>query len=251
MPTIHLVRHAQGLHNLSTEAELLRDPELTDLGKEQCADLARRFPVYDGVTHIVASPMRRTLYTALLAFDRVLQSSSSRVTALPLIQEISTQPCDVGSPRSRLEEEFGEKVDFSLISENWYAKGPGSPYAPEMGKLEARARAARVWLRDFVRRGGEDTHVVVVGHGGFLHFLTGDWEGVRPSRGEYSNLYDAGRSPLVLISLWKSLADNNNRYSLGQHRVQVVRVCGSLWPGRERQSQGDSRELVWAAGRRC
>uniref|UniRef100_A0A0B7K7N4 Phosphoglycerate mutase family protein n=1 Tax=Bionectria ochroleuca TaxID=29856 RepID=A0A0B7K7N4_BIOOC len=31
-PTIHLIRHAQGVHNLSFENESIHDPDLTELG---------------------------------------------------------------------------------------------------------------------------------------------------------------------------------------------------------------------------
>jgi len=181
MPVIHLVRHAQGVHNTSEEALKLRDPELTDLGREQCAALAGAFPFQDAVTHVVASPFRRTLYTALLAFEPALRRTSSRVVALSLIQEVSTLPCDVGSPVAKLRGEFGDRVDLDGLPDDWYAKPRGGRYAPEMDKLQARSREARVWLRDLAR---DDAHVVVVSHGGFLHFLTGDWEGIDPNRGE-------------------------------------------------------------------
>ena len=65
---LHLVRHAQGYHNLSAANHTLPDPDLTPLGKEQCAALRRAFPLHDKVTYLVASPMRRTLYTCLYAF---------------------------------------------------------------------------------------------------------------------------------------------------------------------------------------
>ena len=190
MPTIHLVRHAQGVHNTSEAAWLQRDPELTDLGRSQCAALAATFPFQDAVTHVVASPFRRTLYTALLGFAPALRRTAGRVTALALVQEVSTLPCDVGSPVPRLRDEFGDAVDLAGVPDDWYVKARAGPYAPEMAKLEARAHKARLWLRDLVRPagggggGGEDAHVVLVSHGGFLHFLTGDWEGVFPNKGE-------------------------------------------------------------------
>lgn len=110
------------------------------------------------------------------------------VTALPAVQEISPLPCDTGSDVGRLREEFGGgkqggEVDLGMVGEGWNDKtGEGSLYAPVMARLEERAREARVWLRGLGREvgakgegEGEDAHVVVVTHGGFLHFLTGDW----------------------------------------------------------------------------
>jgi len=186
-PTIHLVRHAQGEHNVSVIAQSIRDPSLTDLGKRQCEALRDAFPLQGKITHIVASPMRRTLYTALLSFAPAVDAGV-RVTALPAIQEVSSLPCDVGSELSKLKPEFeGKGVDFSAVPEGWYEKGPLSPYAPEMTKLFARAAAARRWLRELTAGKGDDEHVVVVTHGGFLHFLTEDWHGVNLGRGKQTH----------------------------------------------------------------
>ncbi|KAK4128542.1 phosphoglycerate mutase-like protein [Parathielavia appendiculata] len=195
MPTyIHLVRHAQGWHNLSKENEAIPDPELTALGKEQCAKLAKTFPHHAQVTHLIASPMRRTLYTCLLSFEPVLNNSSGtketarKVVALPEVQEISPLPCDTGSPVDKLAAEFGDRVDLSLLTPEWNDKSNGSAFAPRMGQLEARAQKARVWLRELGRQfaaagGNVDAHIVVVTHGGFLHFLTQDWDGMNPAQG--------------------------------------------------------------------
>ncbi|KAK8069021.1 hypothetical protein PG994_005637 [Apiospora phragmitis] len=181
-PVIYLVRHAQGYHNLSKENEQLRDPDLTELGKEQCADLCERFPSHDKITHLVASPMRRTLYTCLLSFAPVVQAGKV-ITALPDAQEVSLQPCDHGSDPAQLQAEFGTKVDFSLVRDGWNDKSPNSKYYPDPKLLAARARDARLWLRDLVREAGDDSQVVLVSHGGILHFLTGDWDGYSPSSG--------------------------------------------------------------------
>ena len=202
MPTyIHLVRHAQGFHNLSRANQALPDPDLTPLGKEQCARLAQTFPLHAQLTHLVASPLRRTLYTCLLSFAPALDGSSAssnptarappkQVIALPELQELSPMPCDVGSARAALDAEFGPagQVDLRLVGEGWNDKSGASAFAPVMGRLEARARKARVWLRELGREfeaahPGVDAHVAVVTHGGFLHFLTGDWDGMNPVKG--------------------------------------------------------------------
>ncbi|KAK4154759.1 histidine phosphatase superfamily [Chaetomidium leptoderma] len=200
MPTyIHLVRHAQGFHNLSHANHALPDPDLTPLGKEQCAALARTFPFHAQITHLVASPLRRTLYTCLLSFEPALANPhvqarggpTKLVTALPELQEISPLPCDTGSEPAALASEFEAAygVDLGLVTPGWNDKtGADSEFVPVMAKLEARARKARVWLRELGRefeRGnpGVDAHIVAVTHGGFLHFLTGDWDGMNPTMG--------------------------------------------------------------------
>lgn len=105
-PTIVLIRHAQALHNVDNTspsslapkpasngqsfAKLTRkaqdhsihDPPLTDLGLEQCAalraSLLERYgadgslPPREEDIAVIVSPMRRTLQTATLALDWLL-----------------------------------------------------------------------------------------------------------------------------------------------------------------------------------
>lgn len=194
--TVHLVRHAQGFHNLRVENHSLRDPVLTDHGKDQCKTLSEVFPYHQQVTDIVASPLRRTIYTALLSFPEEVRSRGIPVRALPQVQETSDLPCDTGSDAEVLHKEFGSGewagvVDLQLVKEGWNDKSSGSKWAPEGDKIDARAREARVWVRDLaaqrakelVAQGAAKTeeeaepHVVIVTHGGFLHYLTEDWEG--------------------------------------------------------------------------
>ncbi|APA08669.1 hypothetical protein SS1G_02406 [Sclerotinia sclerotiorum 1980 UF-70] len=174
--TLHLVRHAQGFHNLSTKNHSMPDPLLTPLGKTQCETLSQIFPTKT-ITHLIASPLRRTLYTALYSFPTFI-TTGSKVIALPELQETSTLPCDTGSEPAALAEEFAGSVDLELVSEGWNSKtGRWDANAPA---IERRAREARVWLRDLgresERQGVSDVNIVVVTHGGFLHYLSDDWE---------------------------------------------------------------------------
>ncbi|KAF9771977.1 hypothetical protein IL306_010363 [Fusarium sp. DS 682] len=171
-PTIHLVRHAQGFHNLSIENEQIQDPDLTPLGKNQCDALRREFPHHDKLTKLYASPMRRTVYTCLYAFGT---DELKPIIALPVFQEVSTSPCDIGSPVAKVRAEFEGIADYSNVEDSWTDKGPESEYENTLEKLTARGLKARKILRD---RLSGDEHIVVVSHGGFLHFLTDDWYGV-------------------------------------------------------------------------
>jgi broad specificity phosphatase PhoE len=192
MPTyIHLVRHAQGVHNLSTENQQIHDPDLTPLGETQCADLRNSFPYHDKITHLVASPMRRTLRTCLLAFAPDVEAGK-RIIAQPELQELSTLPCDTGSDLEVLTRDFdATKVDFSLVKDGWNDKSPESPWAPAIEKLDARAMRARVWLRELgaqCKAAEGEAHIVVVSHGGFIHFFTQDWDGMDHNAGEIPGL---------------------------------------------------------------
>ena len=80
-----------------------------------------------------------------------------------------------------MREEFGEdgKVDLSLVHEGWNNKQ--GKWSPSASAIEARAREARLFLRNLgtqaAANGDEDRHIVVVTHGGYLHYFTEDWEG--------------------------------------------------------------------------
>lgn len=184
-PVIHLVRHAQGYHNLNVENEQLPDPDLTPFGEEQCRKLRDAFPDHDKITHLVASPLRRTLYTCLLSFEPVVKRGKV-VIALPDAQEMSLQPCDHGSDLAKIKAEFGDKVDFSEAWDGWNDKSPKSKYYPLPAKLHARAKDARLWLRELAKKHGDDAQIVLVTHGGIVHFLTQDWEGIPAGGGEFS-----------------------------------------------------------------
>lgn len=182
-PQVSLVRHAQGLHNLCEANNSLRDPALTPLGKEQCELLHRRFSGHETITHLLASPLRRTLETCILSFSTAVRAGI-KITALPDAQEISGLMCDIGTERSQLEAEFGEKVDFSLVLDNWNDKSELSRFAPTATKLERRARDVRLWIQDIAKQEGEDAHIVLVSHGGILHFITQEWDDIKPGRGK-------------------------------------------------------------------
>jgi len=161
----------------------MHDPELTPLGVQQCQALRSVFPYHAKVTHLVVSPLRRTLYTCLMAFSDEV-ASGIKVIALPLIQETSDLPCDTGSDLDELMVEFPDgNIDLSLVPEGW--NNNEGIYAPEASKIEKRSREARIWLREIATKveGEQEVHIVVVTHGGFLHYFTEDWVGSEKSVG--------------------------------------------------------------------
>lgn len=93
-PIIHCVRHAQGYHNLNVANHSMHDPLLTPYGEEQCRELAKNFPYHASVDLVVASPLKRTIYTALLGFGEDLKRGGLKVIGLPELQETSDLPCE-------------------------------------------------------------------------------------------------------------------------------------------------------------
>lgn len=182
---ITLVRHAQGYHNLSVANEQLPDPDLTPLGEAECNALATTFPSPEKITHLVASPLRRTLYTCLFSFPSAVARGLT-ILAMPELQENSNLPSDTGSDPSALQAEFGKgpfagTVDLSRVHEGWNSKT--GRWSPTEVAIEARARDARLMLREMAQQNDEDKEIIAVTHGAFVHYFTENWDGFDPIRG--------------------------------------------------------------------
>jgi len=136
------------------------------------------FPYTSEVDLIVASPLKRTIYTALYSLDKLITTKKMTVIALPEIQETSDLPCDTGSDVAELHHEFeGRNIDYKLVQDGWNSKK--GKWAPTTKEIEERCKAARKWLRE-----RKEEHIVVVTHGGVLHYLTEDWAGFEGFMGE-------------------------------------------------------------------
>lgn len=62
---IYLIRHAQAVHNITGNTALF-DPDITDLGKQQCIN---KKEIYTDVNMVLSSTATRTLQTTSLLFD--------------------------------------------------------------------------------------------------------------------------------------------------------------------------------------
>lgn len=146
----------------------MHDPSLTPKGEDECQQLCQRFPYHQSVDLLVASPLRRTIYTALLSFRPEIERGV-KVIALPEVQETSSLPCDTGSDAVRLKQEMdGKPVDLSLVHDDWNSKS--GKWAPTVAAIEERTRQARQWLK-----ARPEKEIVVITHGGLLHYFTEDW----------------------------------------------------------------------------
>ncbi|KAG0649486.1 hypothetical protein D0Z07_4082 [Hyphodiscus hymeniophilus] len=178
---VHLVRHAEGYHQLPHDHPdvNIHDPSLTPRGIKQSLRFGAKFPYIAQTTHLYASPLRRTLQTTMLAF-KLEMASGLRVVALPDAQEATDAPSDTGSDITVLRNEFGDAVSYEHVGGAWYEKTGGN--ATDVSSLHHRAKRLRVWLRSQAPDGGQ---IVVVTHGIFAHYLTGhiDEQGIQT--GEY------------------------------------------------------------------
>ncbi|KAI1116286.1 histidine phosphatase superfamily [Nemania sp. NC0429] len=173
-PTIHVIRHAHAWHQAKPDTSI-PDPELTELGIQQCYALAADIAKVGKIALIFSSPMKRAIQTALAAFPAYTQSRS-KIVLLPALQEIGTNESDIGSSCADLVRQFGSaNLDYSFVEAAWTNKGPGTPYDPQFAT--AQARAMRIFIRAVAQRyRATDAHIVVISHALFIGHLTrGDY----------------------------------------------------------------------------
>jgi broad specificity phosphatase PhoE len=190
---VHLVRHAESVHNVTKDFSLL-DPPLTLLGHKQAAELVHTFPHASSVGIILVSPLRRAIETTLSAFPHVLDreyfepgsglgiAGGAKLVLDADLQERSALPCDTGSANDVLKRDF-PRLDFSGLGVGWQIKD--GFYAAEDAAVEERARRVRGRLRE-LSQGLEESrrnHVVVVTHGVFMKFLSGETDIDLPKAG--------------------------------------------------------------------
>ncbi|KAE9362972.1 phosphoglycerate mutase-like protein [Stipitochalara longipes BDJ] len=162
-PTLILIRHAEGIHNVQRDFTI-HDPPLTTLGLDtQCADLStalQSHPLAPKISLVVTSPLTRTLQTATsLTF---LTSRGVPIIALPFLQETTINNIDIGRPASLLASEF-PGVDFSLVEKDPIWPRKEGIYAFEYEALTERGKLARKWLKE-----RKEEVIAVVGHDGFM-----------------------------------------------------------------------------------
>jgi broad specificity phosphatase PhoE len=205
---IHLIRHAESVHNVSKDFSEL-DPCLTPLGLQQATQLTQTFPYAPHVGIILSSPLRRAIQTTLAAFPHVLDKryfdpesghgieSGATLILDPDLQERSALPCDTGSTRQDLEAAF-PRLDVKHLAEGWQVKE--GLYAPEDEAVSERAKRVRsrvAELSDHLKNQGRK-HIVIVTHGVFMKFLSGDEDIDLPKAGWMSYTLEKHRSGIVL-----------------------------------------------------
>ncbi|SMF08929.1 Broad specificity phosphatase PhoE [Tistlia consotensis] len=160
-----LLRHGESHFNLHFNKTRIDpgivDPGLTDEGRRQAAAAGRAL-AGAGIRRVLVSPYRRTLETAA----ELLQTLESEVEVVvePLVRERAFFVCDVGSPRSALEQGWPH-LDFGGLPERWWPDGE----EPESEMLlRCRSFRERIAAREDWRE------TLVVSHWAFIRGLTGE-----------------------------------------------------------------------------
>ncbi|KAE8729160.1 hypothetical protein F3Y22_tig00003840pilonHSYRG00009 [Hibiscus syriacus] len=174
----HLVRHAQGKHNL--EAEKSRDPltsfeyldaELSPLGWQQVRDQRKDVcssGLLKGIEVVISSPMSRTLQTAVGIFHGEDDEEFTTVDRPPIIayelcrERLGKFECDKRRSISHYRSRFPACFNVQIENENdilW--KGGDEIETHEA--VRARAMKFTQWLWE-----REEKEIAVVSHGVYL-----------------------------------------------------------------------------------
>jgi broad specificity phosphatase PhoE len=190
---IYLIRHGESEHNVSKDMSQL-DPPLTTLGYTQASQLISKFPNPERIAVILSSPLRRAIQTSLAGFPHVLEKryfdpcsefgveNGIELTLEPDLQERSALPCDTGSERHVLEKDF-PNLALEELSEGWLSKA--GQYAADDDSVTLRAARTREKLKrlNMALHGKERRDIVVVTHGMFMKFLSGEGDIDLPKAG--------------------------------------------------------------------
>lgn len=202
---VHMVRHAQGTHNVDQSGVTLRHPanhdaRLTPFGEQQCEALSARLRGDARVARValvVTSPLTRCVQTALLCFKGRV-AHDARFVAHESVRETVNFACDARRGVDALSSEFNSSgVDFSLVVDADPDASSSDPdplwrkYVDVVGDADTwddhrescdlvsvadRARAFFAWLETQTER-----EVAVSSHSAFLRcaFSWGHAGGVR------------------------------------------------------------------------
>ncbi|KAI0110914.1 histidine phosphatase superfamily [Nemania sp. FL0031] len=167
-PTIHIIRHGHAQHQDHPQLDI-PDPELTEVGIKECEKLAADMAKLGNIELVLASPMKRTIQTAIAAFPSYLQSK--QILLLPDLQEQGVGGANTGSSREDLIQQFGtEYLDYTYVKPGWTDRGPGSRY--DIRAVHPRAEATRLWIRAVAQHYRDtNAHIAVVTHSFYATYL--------------------------------------------------------------------------------
>lgn len=182
---LHLIRHAQGTHNVNQEYRDIKnmDARLTDLGVEQCRNMAKKIESgqHAAVLEadlIVTSPMTRCIQTTLLTMEPLIARGTTNLLVHENVRETVNFNCDRRRAISEIQPEF-DLLDFTHTHADhdaiWqhYEERLGSyeeyTYHRESAEIHKVAERARQFFQWLAQR--DEERVVVCSHAAFLRCL--------------------------------------------------------------------------------
>ena len=188
---LHLIRHAEGTHNLNEEQSkfpLHFDAKLTDRGVTQCHELAKHTKRLD-VEAVVVSPLTRSLQTSILSFPHLYEglnnNASDNKKSVPFIayeewRETVNYLCDSRRSTTDLQQSYPNVCFSNLEHEHdpiWaHYESIFGDYNAHLAGRESRDpislhnRAHSAW-KVLLKR--PEKNIALVGHSAFfMHIFT-------------------------------------------------------------------------------
>ncbi|KAK0126621.1 hypothetical protein ONS95_008208 [Cadophora gregata] len=242
---VHCIRHAEAQHNLKDVPyeyrKKMKDPRLTVYGELQAKELANRFRHMEKVTHIICSPLQRTIHTTQLALGPAIFGKGIQIIAYPDVREWGNTNCNTGIPMSLLLKKFPGlegKLETRLAPNGWEMNREiGTPF-PEYKQTRALKVRKELWELGQVALKEEkgiwngievngvardcDVHIVVVSHGAFLATLEGE-ENARLYNAEYKS-YEFATEEMVVAhksSQFELIETEESKQYIHTHPVWV------------------------------
>lgn len=166
------IRHGESTFNaawrVASVDPLHFDAPLSEAGREQVRS-ARPTLIDYPVELVITSPLTRAMQTAIGLFDG--HPRRPRMLVIALLRECVENSCDVGRSPAELATDF-PALDLTDLADVWWHVD-GAPDArgicvEPVAAVEARAAEFRAFLL-----ARPEQFIAVVGHGTFLHRLTG------------------------------------------------------------------------------
>ena len=218
--TVHFMRHGQGFHNLLADmrrsagqnwTQFVNDPEknpyvmpevldapLTDKGRRQAMDARKEVTSFaNPVELVVVSPLCRATQTGLIAFEHLIPTEQTALTAKKLFvahegarEESGVHLCDKRRPIREAKNEFPH-VDYQFVTSD--EDDIFSPTTRESKKeVGERIYQFLMFLKD-----RPESHIAVATHSGWLMTL---FNGVVDCEGSLREWFNTGELKSVEMS---------------------------------------------------
>ena len=166
---IYWIRHGESFSNISDVNHNIIDPDLTNLGINQCFNLKNKMisdNLYEKIDLVVVSPLSRSLQTCSNIFDNIMNQVN--FICVEEIREHINKPCHKRKKKAELKNKY-KFIDFSNIAyENDYLYDKYNCNEPKSEVIKRCDKFIK-WLKC-----RKEKNIVVISHGNYLFPMFND-----------------------------------------------------------------------------
>ena len=226
----------------------IHDPGLTPGGHSAARLFVKNYPHLRDPRIILTSHLRRTLQMAVeiqsCLEERCPDLGRIPIFAHPDLQEVSNHPCDTGTPLDVLRQEFPHVEFPDTVFPDEYPRAAhikpvkyNTVFDDDPHLLAARARR----IREYLKYQLDETEIILVSHGSFVHLLLNRWAGRPGASRTHSPQFQVGEAKPYTIP-GKTLR--------GLQFEKLVDYDGPFYPS-EYSTQDSSAEVELYGVRDC